>query len=122
VNRVKDFFGRAFFALVLNNAQSELSPLEIGMHALMYVGDGQGKKGAGVQAYAMQIGKDRANVSRYRDAAEVYQAIASCIDTRSLLDKAQHLAAIHGAPESAWPVLVEAMLTREWSVKDTQES
>ena len=44
---------------------------------------------------------------------------ASCIDTRSLYDKAQHLAAIHKSPKNCWKVLVKAMLDLGWSAKDT---
>ncbi len=88
--------------LATSNSQGELSPLEIGLHCLKAVPKEQGKKGGGLQKYATQLGKDRGNVSRYREAAEVYLAVAaSCNDTRGFLDKAQHLAAIHRARRSA---------------------
>lgn len=110
----------AYMVLATANAQGELSPLEIGMHALHYVEKGQGKKGAGLEGYAAMIGKKRPNIVLYRDAAQV----ASYIDIRGeeLLSKANHLAAIHKLPEGAWGVAVEAMLKQELSAKDTQKA
>jgi hypothetical protein len=112
----------AFMQLVLANSQGELSPLEIGMHALEAVEKGKGGRGknGGLQAYADAVGKDRGNVSRYLMAAKVCESINSCIDTRVLLDKAQHLAAIHKAPMVVWEVLGERLLAEGWSAKDTE--
>lgn len=109
----------AYMVLATANAQGELSPLEIGMHALHYVEKGQGKKGSGLEGYAVMIGKKRQNVSAYRDGAKV----ASHIIMRSddLIDKAHHLAAIHKLPESAWNEAVEYMLANQLSAKDTAE-
>lgn len=85
-----------------------MTPLEIGLHALRAVPKFQGKKGAGIAAYAEKIGRPRQNVSIYRNGAEVFEAIrTSHIDVRGLLDKAQHLSAIHAAPKQLWPGLVE---------------
>ncbi len=85
--------------LVTDNNQGELSPLEIGMHALNYVPKAVGGRGltGGLSEYAGKLGKDKGNVSRWKNAAEVANC---CIDTTVLLDKAQHLAAIHALPES----------------------
>jgi site-specific DNA-methyltransferase (adenine-specific) len=120
----------AFMVLATSNSQGELSPLEIGMHALKAVPKsegGRGKKG-GLSEYARMIGKDKGNLSRYRNAAEVYQNC--CNDTTVLLDKTEHLAAIHSAPDHRptdkkhdtpnpmWPVLVDLMLSRSWTVAD----
>ena len=92
--------GEAFFALVLENTQSELSPLEIGMHALEYVSKskgGRGKKG-GIREYAKTIGKDRSHITRYRQAAIVVTALKETgASMHQFVDKAQHLAAIHAA-------------------------
>ncbi len=113
----------AFMQLVLSNAQGELSPLEVGLHALRAVPlaeGGRGKKG-GLTEYATRIGRDKGNVSRYRDGAEVFEAIRNCCnDTTVFLDKAQHLAAIHQADRRAWPALVAALLSKDWSVKDAE--
>ena len=112
----------AYMALATSNNQGELASLEIGLHALFSVAiekGGSGKKG-GVRAYARSIGKDAANVSRYRDGAEVFVSIRNCcIDTTVLRDKALHLNAIHAAEPSLWPVIVPHMLNG-WSVADSE--
>ncbi len=113
----------AFMQLVLSNAQSELSPLEIGVHALEAVPSEQGKGGGGLQAYADQIGKSRQYVSQVRQAAGVLKEIKSVtsqLKLRNFLDKAKHLAAIHLAPEDTWALLVEHLLSDQWAVKDTE--
>jgi hypothetical protein len=90
----------AFMLLVLSNAQSELSPLEIGVHALEAVGlgeHGRGKEG-GLSEYARQIGKSQPYVTQVRQAAEVLKSAKTITQVMVLLDKAKHLAAIHSAP------------------------
>jgi ParB-like chromosome segregation protein Spo0J len=111
----------AYMVLATANAQGELSPLEIGMHALHYVEKatgGRGQKG-GLSAYAEAIGKDKGRISRLRDAAEV---VNCCGNATVLLQRAEHLAAIHKLPEEAWGVAVEAMLKQELSAKDTAKA
>lgn len=113
----------AFMQLVLSNAQSELSPIEIGVHALeaveMGVG-GRGRKG-GLGEYARQIGKDKGYVSELKSAAEVLVVIKQTVgSSQQFLDKAKHLSAIHKADSSLWPLLVESMLGKGWSVTDTE--
>ena len=112
----------AYMALATSNNQGELAPLEIGLHALFSVATqkgGSGKKG-GIRAYARSIGKDPANVSRYRDGAEVFVVVRNCCnDTTVLREKAQHLYVIHSAEHALWPVIVPHMLNG-WSVADTE--
>jgi len=94
----------AFMELVLSNNQGELSPLEIGIHALQAVPlseGGRGKKG-GLSEYAKRVGRQRQHVGQYRCAAEVYEGVKVNIDVHLLFDKAQHLSAIHKAPNHAW--------------------
>jgi hypothetical protein len=51
--------------LVLSNAQSELSPLEIGVHALEAVGLGVNQwSGRGLSGDAEQIGKSKGSVAK----------------------------------------------------------
>jgi hypothetical protein len=66
--------------LVLSNAQSELSPLEIGVHALEAIGLGIGGKGqkGGLSAYAEKIGKSHSYVVHVRQAAEVLVDLILC--------------------------------------------
>jgi ParB-like chromosome segregation protein Spo0J len=94
----------AYMVLATANAQGELSPLEIGMHALHYVekaSGGRGKKG-GLSEYAEKVGKKRQNVESYRDAAEVTKNLHNDVQVSSLLNKAAHLAAIRKLPEEIW--------------------
>jgi ParB/RepB/Spo0J family partition protein len=114
---------QAFMELVTSNNQGELSPLEIGLHALAAVPiakGGRGKKG-GLSEYAEKIGKDRANVTRYREAAEVFESLNPCINTQVYLDKAQHLAAIRKAPAETWGILADVLVEKQWNVADTEE-
>ncbi len=51
----------------------------------------------------------------------VFRATEKCCnDTTFLLDRAQHLSAIHASPPSVWPLLVEALVDEGWTVKDTE--
>ena len=97
----------AFMLLVTSNNQGELSPLEIGIHALKAVPKsegGRGKKG-GLSEYAAKIGKHRPNVVAYRNAAEVATNVS--IDRHVFLDRAGHLAAIHKLPRACWQAACE---------------
>jgi N6-adenosine-specific RNA methylase IME4/ParB-like chromosome segregation protein Spo0J len=111
----------AYMALVTSNSQGELSPLEIGMHALHCValgtGAGRGQKG-GLSAYAEKVGKSKGKISEYRQAAAVAE---KCSHMGTLLDKAAHLSAIHSLPRECWQPAVEAMLAGAWSAKETSE-
>lgn len=113
----------AFMTLVLSNAQSELSPLEIGVHALKAVPlgkRGRGNTGDGSRGYAKRIGKTERYVGQVRAAAEVLEAVKAEVDFSLLLDKAQHLSAIHSADPTLWPLLVQTMLDKGWSAADTE--
>src|SRR5690554_1303263 len=81
----------AFMELVMSNNQGELSPLEIGIHALKAVPlgkRGRGNKGGGMKEYAGKIGKDAGNVTRYRNAAEVADAVKKIVSIQSFIDRA----------------------------------
>lgn len=112
----------AYMALATSNNQGELSPLEIGMHALhcetLSVG-GRGKKG-GLTAYAERIGQKFQNVSMYRQAATVAEAVNPHVNMRVYLDKSQHLAAIHKLPEDCWQAACEWLAAAEPSVADVR--
>lgn len=124
----------AFYALIRNNRQGELSPLEIGIHALDFVEldkRGLGAQGKGLKAYAAGIGYITTSVTKYRQAATVFRDIINCnvaINKKpincneQLLNKTNHLSEIHKAPESCWLVLVELMLEKGWTVKQCVEA
>lgn len=104
----------AFMQLVLSNTQGELDPLERGMHALDYV---QAYKDGGISAYAAQVGVTQASISQLRSAAAVARKYKS---TYTLLGKSMHLLEIGKTAEELWPLLIEQMVIRGWSVKETK--
>lgn len=109
----------ALMELVLGNRQGELSPLEIGLHVLRAVPTtkgGRGKNG-GLSAYAKRIGKSQQYVSQVRDAAEVAEAVKPTSQLVGLLEKAQHLAAIHKLRRANWPRAVAHTLSAKLSAE-----
>jgi len=113
----------AYMALVTSNSQGELSPLEIGMHALGLDLDkrGKGASGGGLKGYAESVGRSASKISEYRQAAKVAASINSPEGINDLSDKAKHLSAIHALPEACWPEAVEAMVKGQWSAKETAQ-
>lgn len=110
----------AFMQLVLSNTQGELSPLEIGMHALKAVPPAERKAGEGLKAYASRVGVTGAYIGQLRSAAEVITAAKLKFSSAGdLADKAKHLYEISKAPREVWSVLVGRLLHHGWSVKDT---
>ena len=112
----------AYMLLATDNAQGELSPLEVGMHALHYVDKekgGRGNKG-GLAAYAEKLGRNKGHLSSYRNAAAVARKCFN-VETVSLLDKASQLAALHSLPQATWEDAVAAMVAGGWSAAETQE-
>jgi ParB/RepB/Spo0J family partition protein len=99
----------ALMQLVLSNAQGELSPLEIGLHALRAVPPAAGGRGqtGGLSEYAERIGRKLPAVSMLFDAAEVYEETLQTSEGFSLINKAYHLYEISRAPQEAWAALVE---------------
>jgi ParB/RepB/Spo0J family partition protein len=63
----------AFMLLATSNEQSDMTPLEWGMHALNY----QGK----LKEYAAIVGKDAASVTKYKKSAEVLRSYLEKIST-----------------------------------------
>jgi ParB/RepB/Spo0J family partition protein len=111
----------AFMQLVLSNTQGELSPLEIGMHALKAVPPAERKAGQGFKAYAERIGVTGAYIGQLHAAAEVITAAKLKFSSvANLADKAKHLYEISRAPRDTWAVLVAALAKHSWTVADTQ--
>lgn len=108
----------AFMQLVLANSQSELSPLERGLHAL--AATEKGKHGNGVKSYAEAIGRNITTVTKEVQAARVAK-VRPQGRISDLIDYAKHLSEVHAAPSCTWALLVEAMVERGWSVKETRE-
>jgi hypothetical protein len=101
----------AYMALALNNAQGELSPLEVGLHAL--------HSGLSMGDYAERVGISKSDVDRRRAAATVLDACPhmGTIDP----DNWRHLAEIHTAPEWLWSALVSRMVADDLTVEATRK-
>lgn len=112
----------AYMELLTANSQGELSPLEVGMHALHYVAKatgGRGQKG-GLREYAEQVGRNEKNIRLYRDGASVAENCGNVTAVSAYLDKAAHLAAIHKLDRSIWNEAAQHILGG-MSAKETKE-
>jgi hypothetical protein len=112
-------------ALVTSNSQSELTPLERGIHALGATEKGR-KNGSSVKAYASAIGRPERSVTREvaaaRVAASLLEKIASSPSWRTALDTIfGHMAEVHAAPKWLWPALVERLVADGWTVEATRK-
>lgn len=106
----------AFMELVTSNNQGELSPLEIGIHALKAVPKaegGRGKKG-GLSEYAEKVGRKHQYISQLRQAAEVVDGIPAS-QLAGFLDRAQHLCALHKLPRACWQAACEWLAAQKKS-------
>lgn len=100
----------AYMLLASSNAQSELTALEHGLHAL--------KSGMSGRAYAESVGHAHRTVADEIAAAEVAEA---CADIRPELgNHFSQLVTIHAAPKWLWPMLVDVMLGKQWTVEVTR--
>lgn len=114
----------AYMALATSNNQGELSPLEIGLHALhceTLAKGGRGKKG-GLSAYAERVGRTKQSISILREAAQVLDGVKGSICIDGLLSKTHHLAAIHKLPKHYWEGCCEWLAKQEkCSVAEVKE-
>lgn len=101
----------AYMMLVSANAQSELSALERGMHALHSDLD--------VKAYAANVGRARGSVQNEVYAAEVTDAVRDIAHER-LAEKVHHLREIHAAPFWLWPAMVAKLVVDGLTVEATR--
>jgi hypothetical protein len=113
--------------LVTSNAQSDLTALEHGLHALRVTE--KSKHGKSISAYAKAVGRPRQSVEMEVHAAEVYREVGAFAPT-SPIGQPRHLAEIHAAREWLWPALVQAMLgapetetakeIKPWTIEQTK--
>lgn len=102
----------AYMALVLNNAQGELHPLEEGWHAI-----GSGKS---IRDYAEVVGRKVATLQDRMEAAKVAKHCRD-IPTVELRRYWQSLTAIHVAAEWLWPALVAHVVAEQLTVEVTRK-
>jgi ParB-like chromosome segregation protein Spo0J len=109
----------AFMALVLANSQSELLPLERGLHALTAKGranGGRGQKG-GLSAYAETVGRTQQLITWEVAAAEVWKTHNhGCEFPSEKIPAARVLAELRVAASWLWPALVAALIAEGWNV------
>ena len=110
----------AYMELVLANTQSELSPIEIGMHALGCP-TAQGVTGAGIQMYADRVGRTQRYVTEVRNAAEVLRDLNLFSQANKFADKAKHLNEIHKLSAELWRPFVKLIHRFGWSKDRTGE-
>ena len=97
---------------MVNNAQSQLLPIEIGRHA-------RGSQ-LSQEDYGKAVGLSQQSISIRVQAARV----ADTTDTTRVVDadRWRHLAEIHAAPEWMWPTLVGTLLTEEGDTPPSVDS
>lgn len=114
----------AFMLLATSNEQSDMTPLEWGMHALNY----QGK----LKEYAAIVGKAESSLSESRKAADVLHHILQQIRPVEFshlqqirpvefLDKTQHLYEVSKADKSIWPLLCGWMISGEHGKREVAD-
>ncbi len=97
----------AYMALALNNAQGELSELEVGLHQL--------GSGLTIRDYAARLGMPERTLSDRVQAARVAETVAHMRD-----DIGGHwraLSVVHSAPRWLWPALVSRLVADSWTVE-----
>jgi ParB-like chromosome segregation protein Spo0J len=106
----------AFIALVLANSQSELLPLERGLHALKATD--KGKHGKSVKAYADATTRTPQVVAREVAAARVAAEVSPRgeISGAALIPFARHLAELYAATPWLRPALVARLVQEGWTV------
>src|SRR4051794_39721092 len=101
----------AYMELVMSNAQSELTALERGLHAL--------HSGKDVKAYAESVGRAQRTVYNETQAAKVFQAVA---DIGNDLTKVfSQLVEVHVAPRWLWPALAEKLVADDLTVVEIKK-
>jgi len=110
----------ALLDLATSNNQEALTPLEHALHSIRLEAFGVSQR-----EYAVSCGFDPANLNRYRRGAEVFLKVKEHLERCNVTicrTKAEHLAAIHKAPEELWLPLVQRCLGEEWSKKLTVDT
>jgi site-specific DNA-methyltransferase (adenine-specific) len=106
--------------ILFSNAQSDLAPLEIGLHVLKTVGKGKAGRGNknGIAEYARKMGCGEPMLRNWVLASQV--ANKSLNQLRELLDYTTSLSILHRAPEEDWTDLVGRMLAGQWTKEETE--
>jgi len=110
-----------FIELLLDNNQDELNPLERGKHAFTHT-EKYSHGGKSVSKYAERIGEQRATISHYKNAYEVFEHCEESVSRDTLLElTSKHYRFIHSASKGYWVLLVQSALKHHWSTEDLTE-
>jgi ParB/RepB/Spo0J family partition protein len=101
----------AYLELVRSNAQSELTALERGLHAL--------HSGMEVKTYAESVGRARTSVQDEVKAARVADAVTNV--RHELTSHFISLAVIHAAPRWLWSELVDKLIRDDLPVSEVRK-
>lgn len=104
---------QAYMELVLCNTQSELHPLEEGLHAL--------DSNMTIREYADKSGKGKSEIDRRKSAAEVMRACPHVGTTAEKKECWRQIQEIHAAPQWIWSALVKQMIESSWTVAVTRD-
>ena len=107
----------AYMQLALANAQSGLTPLEYGKHALMATTKYGKNGGTSIAKYAGQVVREEQTVRHQIWAYEVYGESKNVF---GLDQKFIHLVIIHAAPPHLWKELAQRMVDEGWTVAMTK--
>jgi hypothetical protein len=120
----------AYMALLLTNTQSELHPLEEGLHAV--------RSGMTIRKYAARAGRQertflhRAHAAKvvahvgdnwigfYHGTPEQQRAAIEMLYATDERSRWRHLAEIHPAPQWLWLALAQHLLWETWTVEETR--
>ena len=115
----------ALLALVADNAHAPLTDLEVALHALRVVRrakGGRNRKG-GISAFAAAVGKSEGHVRQLLQAARVFRAAAETpYSSTRFARRVKHLAAVHRAHPSLWPVLAPLIPEKKWTLKEAKRA
>lgn len=104
---------QAYMELVLCNTQSELHPLEEGLHAL--------DSSMTIRDYAEKSGKGKSEIDRRKSAGEVFRSCPHVGTTAEKKEAWRQIGEIHAAPDWLWTALVQQMIADGWTVVTTRE-
>lgn len=113
----------AFDIAVESNNQEGLSKLELALVALE-LERAPGRAGQGITAFAREHGVE-GSLGRYQKGARFFQWLEGRTSENVLQacrDRAEHLARIADAPDDRKVELVEQLVSKDWSIRETERA
>jgi ParB/RepB/Spo0J family partition protein len=107
----------ALVQLIIGNIQTENKPLEIGLNAMEFVSAYE--RGESAKDYAEKTGVSSPSLSRYMQAAKVYNHLLNVCHMTNILEEDRKLAEIQKCPQADWQWLHDFILSNELSTVNT---